>query len=351
VSRLTQEHKEGKTVQNQDVRNMSDTGLRQQQHLLFGGAQEEEATGIQQERRQKLEAVGILSIFGNRVGIFQDETDFDDASDTSSHQGVAKDTVYHGTDVQLLRMATHGPASNGNDDGRNQVALGTAAAVTAEPHAQQTSAPPDDTHTGMLQVVAYPGVSPSVFSESVDATPSSDDHAVVELLRAAGATQPDLTNEKEDGVDDTVCDEGGAHDEVGSTLTGMIALAEAQGSDSAKQHLHPGGQRDDLAQYTVSRNNPLPDLAHETTLDVESKVYAHDGLSEDHHHQPGGILRVYVLAELTTFVGVAEQVAQDSETGGSHLDGDMPSRADDTQDHAGWEKDAPCEYLNEDMDP
>jgi hypothetical protein len=62
-SRLTEEHEEGEAVQNQDVCNMSNFGLRQKQHLLFGGAQEEEATGIQQERRQELEAVGILSIF------------------------------------------------------------------------------------------------------------------------------------------------------------------------------------------------------------------------------------------------------------------------------------------------
>jgi hypothetical protein len=350
-SRLTEEHKEGEAVQNQDVCNMGDFSLRQKQHLLFGGTQKEEATGIQQERRQELEAVGILSIFRDGVGVFQDETDFDDASNTSSHQGVAKDAVYHGTDVQRLSMTTHGPASNGDDDGRNQIALGTATAVAAEPHTHQTSAPPDDTHTGMLQIIMCPGVSPSVFSESVDTTPSSNDHAVVEFLRAAGATQPDLTNEEEDGVDDAVCDKCRAHDEVGSTLTGMLALAKAQGCDSTKQHLHPRGQRDDLAHYTVSRNNPLPDLAQEATLDVESKVDTHGGLSEDHHHQPGGVLRVYVLAELTAFVGVAEEVAQDSETGGSHLDGHMPSRADDAQHHASREKNAPCEYLYEDVDP
>ena len=288
---------------------MGDTRLRQEQHLLLGGAHEQEAAGIKQERRQELEAVGILSIVGDGAGIFQDETDFDNAGNASSHQSVAKDTVYHGAQVQLLRVTTHGPASNGDDDGGNQVALGTATAVTAQPHAQETSTPPDDTHTGMLQVIAYPWSTPSVLGEGVHAAPSSDDHAVVEFLRAAGATQPDLSNEKEDGVDDTVCDEGGPHDEVGSTLAGVVALAEAQGSNSTKQHLDPGGQRDDLAQYTVSRDNPFPDLAHETTLDVEPKIDAHGGLSEDHHHQPRSILGVYVLAELATFVGVTEEVA------------------------------------------
>jgi hypothetical protein len=272
-----------------------------------------------------LEAVGILSIVRYRVGIFQDETDFDDAGNSSSHQGVAENTVYHGTDVQLLRMTTHGPTSDGNDDGRNQIALRAATAVAAQPHTQQTSAPPDDTHTGMLHVIADPGTTPSMFGESVDASPSSDNHTIVELLRAAGATQPDLTNEKEDGVYNAVGDECRAHDEVGSTLTSVVALAEAQGCDSTEQHLHPGGQRDDLAQYTVSRDNPLPDLAHEPTLDVEPKVDAHGSLSEDHHHQPGGVLRMYVLAELTAFVGVAEEVAQDSETSSGDLNGDVPS--------------------------
>lgn len=60
---------------------------------------------------------------------------------------------------------------------------------------------------------------------------------------------------------------------------------------------------------------------------------------------------MYVLAELATFVGVAEQVAQDGEASGSDLDGNMPSRADDTQDHANGEQNAPSEYLNEDVDP
>jgi hypothetical protein len=58
---------------------------------------------------------------------------------------------------------------------------------------------------------------------------------------------------------------------------------------------------------------------------VEPKIDAHCSLSEDHHHQPGGVLRMYVLAELTAFVGVAEEVAQDSETSGRDLDGDVPS--------------------------
>lgn len=306
---LTEEHQEGKAVEDQDVGDMSDTSLGQQQHLLLSGAHEEKTTSIQQEGRQELETVGILSIAGDGICVSQDETDFDDASDTSSHQGVAKDTVDHGTEMQLLRVATHGPASNGNDDGGNQVALGTATAVAAQPHAQETSTPPDNTHTSMLQVIAYPRSSPSVLGEGIHAAPRSDDHAVVEFLRAAGATQPDLTNEEQDGVDNAVGDESGTHDEVGGTLTGVVALTEAQGSDSTKQHLDPGGQRDDLAQYTVSRDNPLPNLAHETTLNVELKIDAHGGLSEDHHHQPRSILRVYVLAKLATFVGVTEEVA------------------------------------------
>lgn len=44
--KLTEEHKEGEAVENQDVGDMGDTGLRQEQHLLFGCTQEEEATGV-----------------------------------------------------------------------------------------------------------------------------------------------------------------------------------------------------------------------------------------------------------------------------------------------------------------
>lgn len=253
-----------------------------------------------------MEAVGVLAILRDRVVVLQDETDLNDASDTCGHQGVSENAVYHGAEMQFLGVTTHGPSSNGDDNGRDQVALRTATAVATEPDAQEAGAPPNDTHGRVLQIIAYPGSSPSVFGESIDTTPCSNDHAVVELLRTAGATQPDLTNEKEDGVDDSVGDEGRAHDEVSCTLAGMVALTEAQGSDSAKEHLHPCSQRDDLAEYTVCRNNPLPNLAVEAALKMEPEVDAHGGLGEDHHHQPGGVLRVYVLAELATFVSVAE---------------------------------------------
>lgn len=253
-----------------------------------------------------MEAVGVLAILRDRVVVFQDETDLNDASDTSGHQGVSENAMYHGTQMQFLGVTTHGPSSNGDDNGRDQVALGTATAIATEPDAQKAGAPPNDTHCRVLQIVTHPSGPPSMFGESIDTSPRSNDHTVVELLRTAGATQPNLTYEKEDGVDDSVGDEGRAHDEVSCTLTGMVALTEAQGSDSAKEHLHPCSQRDDLAEYTVCRNNPLPNLAVEAALKMEPEVDAHGGLGENHHHQPGGVLRVYVLAKLATFVSVAE---------------------------------------------
>jgi hypothetical protein len=231
-----------------------------------------------------LEAVGVLAILRDRVVVFQDETDLNDASDTSGHQGVPENAMYHGTQMQFLGVTTHGPSSNGDDNGRDQVALGTATAIATEPDAQKASAPPNDTHGRVLQIVTHPSGPPSMFGESIDTSPRSNDHTVVELLRTAGATQPNLTYEKEDGVDDSVGDEGRAHDEVSCTLAGMVALTEAQGSDSAKEHLHPCSQRDDLAEYTVCRDNPLPNLAVEAALKMEPEVDAHGSLGEYHHH-------------------------------------------------------------------
>ncbi len=55
--------------------------------------------------------------------------------------------------------------------------------------------------------------------ESIYTAPSRDDERIKELLRPAGAFQPDLTDEEKDGEHYAVADEGAAHDEMCQTLT------------------------------------------------------------------------------------------------------------------------------------
>lgn len=68
----------------------------------------------------------------------------------------------------------------------------------------------------------------------------------------------------------------------------MVALADTQGCESTGYHLEPGGQRDDLTKYTMCRDDPLSDLAHEILLDVEPKIDAYTDFGGRHHQQPSG---------------------------------------------------------------
>lgn len=56
-------------------------------------------------------------------------------------------------------------------------------------------------------------------------------------------------------------------------------------NNCTEYYLNPGGQRNNLAQYIVCRDDPLPDLAQEIALDVEPNLDAHTGLGEGHDHQ------------------------------------------------------------------
>jgi predicted GNAT family acetyltransferase len=70
----------------------------EQLHLLLGGAHEEEATCVQQEGREVLEAVDIVVILAIRGDVecglvTKDEADLDDSGQASSHERVAEDGV------------------------------------------------------------------------------------------------------------------------------------------------------------------------------------------------------------------------------------------------------------------
>lgn len=79
----------------------------------------------------------------------------------------------------------------------------------------------------MLQVILHPWASPAVFGKSIHASPGSNQQAVEKFLASAGAFDPDLADEKNDGKDDPITYECASHYEVRETLTKMVFSAEA----------------------------------------------------------------------------------------------------------------------------
>jgi hypothetical protein len=102
---LTEEEQEADAVQDQNVGDVGDMVVTEKLHLFFGGAHEEEATCVQQERREVLEAVDlvvVLSIRGDIEGslVAKDEADLNDSGQASSHERVAEDGVNVCAEVQ-----------------------------------------------------------------------------------------------------------------------------------------------------------------------------------------------------------------------------------------------------------
>lgn len=107
----------------------------------------------------------------------------------------------------------------------------------------------------------YPRSSPAVLGKSVDTSPCGYNQGVEELLAAAGAAQPVLTNEEKKSQQDTVRDESASHDEMRKTLSHVVIPAEAHRSDSTKEHLSPTDNGHRFSEYTVQDDNKPTDPA------------------------------------------------------------------------------------------
>jgi hypothetical protein len=163
----------------------------------------------------------------------------------------------------------------------------------------------------MLPVVLNPRGAPAVLGEGVDASPSGNDCAVDEFLGPTAASNPHLTHEKDDGQENAVCDKGTAHDEVGSTLANVVALAESKRGNATEQHLRPRQNRHGLSDDRVERPDQFPNLAVEPLLPVQLEVQAEDNLGGERDLQNVREDGVYVTAhKLASAVGVAEEEAQ-----------------------------------------
>ena len=171
----------------------------------------------------------------------------------------------------------------------------------------------------------HPWSTPAVHGEGVDAAPGGDDERVEELLASSSAPQPHLPNQKQDQEDDSVCDERATHDEMGQTLSSVISPAEAERGDASEEELDPRHHRQCLSDDAMRLHHHTPHLSVNALFEVKLQVDAHGDLRDQHEHDVWHELGVDVLGELSAFVLVAEEVADNRKEGAQRLDGDVPS--------------------------
>lgn len=219
-----------------------------------------------------MKAIPRTTIISQRLSILQNKGNFNDACKTGSHQGITKHGMGHGADHQLLRVSRHAPAGNENDKSRNKVALRVAVAISAEPDTGQAGAPPDDTHCSVLPVILDPGSAPAMLRKGIDAAPDSNNGAVVKLLRSASAADPSLSRKEDNSQEDAIGDKCAAHDKMSRALADVVALAETEGSNASKNHLHPGQERHCFSNDRVEGSDKLANHAQDTLLPMELQI-------------------------------------------------------------------------------
>lgn len=111
-------------------------------------------------------------------------------------------------------MSGHGITSQEDDDSGDEIPLWPSISRTAQPYSHQSSAPPDDPHRCVLQVVMNPWTPPSMLRESVDTSPGGNDYGIEELLAPSSSSDPHLSHEQKDRKDDSVRNKRASHDKV-----------------------------------------------------------------------------------------------------------------------------------------
>lgn len=104
------------------------------------------------EWREMLPAVW----FAAASAVPEDETDFYDAGCTGGHESVPEDCVHHGAERDLLWVSGHAPAREHDDHTGQDVPSGSSATTSTQPYTEETCAPPDNSHSCMLDVVLDP---------------------------------------------------------------------------------------------------------------------------------------------------------------------------------------------------
>lgn len=224
------------------------------------------------KNRDELKAVPRTTIVSQRLSILQDKGNFNNTCKTGSHQSIAKHGMGHGADHQLLRVSRHAPAGYENDESRNKVALWVAIAISAKPDTGQAGTPPYDAHCSVLPIILDPGGAPAMLRKGIDAAPDSNDRAVVKLLRPASATDPSLSRKQNNSQDDAVSDKCATHDKMSRALADVVTLAEAEGCNASKDHLHPGQQRHCFSDDRVEGSDKLANHTQDALLPVKLQI-------------------------------------------------------------------------------
>ena len=178
----------------------------------------------------------------------------------------------------------------------------------------------------MLPVVPDPVGAPVVFGKGVDATPRPDNDAIIELLRAPAAADPELTDGKDDCQDDTIRNERATHNKVRGTLPHVLALAEPQSRNATKYHLRPGEDGEGFAHDSMCRLHDPPDPSVNTLFEMQLEVDPLPDLTGQEEHQRRGESRVDVsFDELPATMHVTEEVGDNGDGSREDLSRDMPS--------------------------
>ena len=143
----------------------------------------------------------------------------------------------------------------------------------------------------------------------IDAAPCRYYQTVKEFLASASTPEPDLANQKQDCKNNTVADEGTAHDEVRQALTQVIPLTEPQGCNAPEQHLHPADYRQYFPNCSVPHDGVSTYSNMYPFLQMQLQIDAEYALDEEHEHQERCERSVDVMGKLATTVGMAEEVA------------------------------------------
>jgi hypothetical protein len=106
-----------------------------------------------------------------------------------------------------------------------------------------------------------------------------------------------LSDEHKDCKDDSVSNEGAAHDEMGEALSKVVFSAVTQSSNSSKEHLYPSHYGHSLPNDSVAMDCNLSNLSVESLCDVELQVDAEGDLYDEHDHEDVGEGGVDVLRE------------------------------------------------------
>ena len=259
-------------------------------------------------------------------------------------------------------MSTHSPARHDDDNRRNDVPPGLAIPTPTQPDTQQSSTPPHNSHTRVLQVILHPSLSPSVLRKRIHTAPSRNENTIEELLTPPRPPQPHLPDQQHHRHDNPIPNKRPTHNKMRQTLSQMILPTKPHRRRRPKHKLHPRHHRHQTPQPPMHppKNRPHPLMRRRapsqkpplSLLKMTPQIHAHAHLHRQHPHHPIRVARVYIpLHELSAAVHVTQEICYDRDDRAEDLHRDVQARVDETQDHACREDEAEGQDHEEDVCP